>query len=116
MKITLVSLPPAQSGFGMRFSYPPKLLDVYGRHKSIGSCRGWKPKYVPDCSDGYTTDDIFFLEVCLFNQMCANGHVSTASHQRVGTSRVHKGLACLLDCPKGRRRIRDARMAIRMAR
>ena len=22
---------------------------------------------------GYTTDDIFYLEVCLYNQICANG-------------------------------------------
>ena len=25
------------------------------------------------CDNGYATDDIFFLEVCMFNQLCKNG-------------------------------------------
>ena len=25
------------------------------------------------CQNNYATDDIFFLEVCMFNQICRNG-------------------------------------------
>jgi hypothetical protein len=32
-------------------------------------------KSAPDsCGNADATDDIFFLEVCLFNQICSNGH------------------------------------------
>lgn len=68
---------PGQGGVGMRFAYAPMDLDLNaygGAGKELGHCRGWKPDYMPQgCPDGYATDDIFFLEVCLFNQICANG-------------------------------------------
>ena len=67
-------LVPGQGGVGMRFSYAPKKLEVYGKAKSLGDCRGWKPDYMPaGCPDGYAKDDVFYMEVCLFNQICSNG-------------------------------------------
>jgi len=66
---------PGQGGFGMRFSYRPADLDVYG-WKPLWQCHGFREPDAwerdPGCGDGYATDDIFFLEVCLLNQICAN--------------------------------------------
>ena len=74
---------PGQGGFGMRFSYPPGNLDVYdgGTGKMLGDCRGWKPAYAAKAcgpvgkkhTDAYSTDDIYFLEVCMFSFICDNG-------------------------------------------
>lgn len=35
----------------------------------------WVPGYLQGehCRSNYATDDIFFLEVCTFNQICSNG-------------------------------------------
>jgi|EP00966_Prymnesium_polylepis_P230188 hypothetical protein len=41
--------------------------------KPLGQCRGWRPAGAGGCNDGYATDDIYFLEVCLYNQICENG-------------------------------------------
>ena len=41
----------------------------------LGVCSGWKPEQRPRQGYwGYATDDIFYLESCLFNQICTNGH------------------------------------------
>ena len=65
---------PGQGGVGMRFSSRPGDLEVYGQ-KPLGQCRGWRPQLVQgDCNDGYATDAIFFLEVCLFSHLCKNTH------------------------------------------
>uniref|UniRef100_A0A7S4MF62 Uncharacterized protein n=1 Tax=Prymnesium polylepis TaxID=72548 RepID=A0A7S4MF62_9EUKA len=68
---------PGQGGYGMRFSYRPGDLDVYdgGTGKKLGDCRGWKPEYAAAVcgTDGYSTDDIYYLEVCMFSFMCDNG-------------------------------------------
>ena len=74
---------PGQGGVGMRFSYAPGNLDVYdgGTGKMLGDCRGWKPPYAAKAcgavgaqhTDAYSTDDIYFLEVCIFSFICDNG-------------------------------------------
>ena len=38
--------------------------------KPFGQCRGWREEGAGSCDTGYATDDIFFLEVCLYNQIC----------------------------------------------
>lgn len=38
-----------------------------------GRCSGWRPSVRAKGVFGYTNDDIFYLEVCLFHQMCENG-------------------------------------------
>ena len=58
------------------FSRAPSSLDVTAASsKPLGQCRGWRPMGTTwDCaSTGYATDDIFFLEVCIFSQICKNG-------------------------------------------
>jgi hypothetical protein len=64
---------PGQGGFGMRFSQRPADLEIHSEHKPFGKCRGWRPPNVAgSCDDGYATDDIFFLEVCLYTHICKN--------------------------------------------
>ena len=57
----------------MRFSYKPGELDVFGGStgKSLGNCRGWKPPGAT-CENGFATDDVYFLEVCIFSFVCKN--------------------------------------------
>lgn len=66
---------PGQRTAMMRFATSPVDLDPTGMEsgKPLGKCRGWLPPERPSEGYGYATDDIFFLEVCLFNQMCSNG-------------------------------------------
>ncbi|KAL1499574.1 hypothetical protein AB1Y20_011775 [Prymnesium parvum] len=68
---------PGQQGFGMRFSHRPGDLNVFdgGTGKMLGDCRGWRPEYVGKAcgTDAYSTDDIYFLEVCMFSFICRNG-------------------------------------------
>ena len=59
---------------------------------------GWVPDYLQGehCKNNYATDDIFFLEVCLFNQMCTNGadlfalQAGEAFHCDFSAERVHE--------------------------
>mmetsp|Transcript_41155 Transcript_41155/g.102385 ORF Transcript_41155/g.102385 Transcript_41155/m.102385 type:complete len:104 (-) Transcript_41155:186-497(-) len=63
----LVCLPPHTLATHHAFTFA-------GSDKPFGQCRGWRPNQSPTCMyDGYATDDIFFLEACLFNQVCSNG-------------------------------------------
>ena len=39
--------------------------------RTFGVCGGLVPNYCSNCS--YANDDIFFLEVCIFDQICENG-------------------------------------------
>ena len=67
---------PGQQSKIIRFAIAPKSLDPSGEKtgKPLGKCRGWVPDKRPTGGIyGYATDDIFFLEVCLYNQICANG-------------------------------------------
>lgn len=62
---------PGQRGPRIIFSKAPGSLDPSPTSwKPFGKCRGWREPSAPgDCMrSGYATDDIFFLEVCLFNQ------------------------------------------------
>ena len=65
---------PGQGGRRIRFSFAPQDMnpDLIRGH-NLGKCGGWHPAKVPTGGVfGYTNDDIFFLEVCLFNEMCSN--------------------------------------------
>jgi len=63
---------PGQGSKTIIFSEAPSALD-FTRSPRLGHCSGWSPI---DCQgqNGYATDSIFFLEVCLYSQICANGH------------------------------------------
>jgi len=66
---------PGQGSNTIRFARAPRTLDPKGgTGKRLGACSGWVPGRVPYGGVyGYATDDIFYLEVCLFNQICTNG-------------------------------------------
>ena len=67
---------PGQKSKTLIFSRAPNDLDPSGKdgHKPLGQCRGWVPPQKPKGGVyGYATDDIYFLEVCLYNQICENG-------------------------------------------
>ena len=65
---------PGQLNRGILFAKAPNQLDPTGqRGKPLGKCSGWLPPKPPEGGlYGYTSDDIFFLEVCLYNQLCSN--------------------------------------------
>ena len=67
---------PGQRGPHVVFAVAPKTLDPGPNSpRPFGQCRGWREwGSEHDCSRGYATDDIFFLEVCIFNQICTNNH------------------------------------------
>ena len=69
---------PGQRSSTIVFSKAPRELDPSPTSgKPFGECRGFREQKAiqsdPHCSRGYATDDIYFLEVCLFNFMCENG-------------------------------------------
>jgi len=67
-------LVPGQGDSGIVFAHAPNKLNYEGSR--LAHCKGYRPDNLPkDCSDGgFATDSIFFLEVCVFNQLCANAH------------------------------------------
>lgn len=58
------------------FATAPKDLNMSGsRAHALGKCTGWHPAIAPKRGVfGYTNDDIFYLEVCIFSKICTNGH------------------------------------------
>ena len=68
---------PGQGNHDILFARAPNSLDASGAGgKPLGQCRGWVPSTRPTGGRdyGYSTDDIFYLEVCMFNRICRNGH------------------------------------------
>jgi len=67
---------PGQGTPAIRFATAPSSLDPAGATgKPLGQCKGWVPSTPPTGGVyGFATDDVFFLEVCLFNELCYNGH------------------------------------------
>lgn len=65
---------PAQGESAVMFATSPSSLDPDGA-RSVGKCAGWRPdaRYMPDGGYGYANEDIFYLESCLFDQICDNG-------------------------------------------
>ena len=58
----------------IRFAKAPRdLLRPSLMATRLGQCTGWVPTNPPSGGYyGYATDDIFFLEVCLYNEICEN--------------------------------------------
>jgi len=63
---------PAQGKSAVMFATAPNSLYPNSEARPVGRCAGWKPD-IPDGGYGYTNDDIFYLEACLFDQLCTNG-------------------------------------------
>ena len=41
--------------------------------KPLGQCDGFRPPHLNETEVAYSNTDIFYLEVCIFNQLCTNG-------------------------------------------
>jgi len=67
---------PGQQSSTLVFAHEPRALFPDGtvNDKPLGQCQGYAP-YPPPTGGvyGYRTDDIFFLEVCMFHHLCKNG-------------------------------------------
>ena len=56
------------------FAKAPGTLIVSGEDTRLGICSGWVPPWLPAGGEfGYATDDVYYVEVCLFNEICENG-------------------------------------------
>ena len=64
---------PAQGNNDVLFATSPNSLDPNGGERPVGRCAGWHPGHPPDGGFGYSNDDIFYLEACLFDHLCSNG-------------------------------------------
>lgn len=54
----------------IRFAFAPKHLTPFSGEKPLGSCGGYKPA---GCgTKGYASSDIFYMEVCILDQICDN--------------------------------------------
>jgi len=62
---------PGQNSKTIMFSYAPRDLEINGGPFPLGSCTSYAPR---GCGNtGYASGDIFYLEVCLYDQICKNG-------------------------------------------
>jgi len=70
---------PGQRTATVRFSLAPKLLDTEmgypGAWHPLSRCSGFTTDGYPKCraEGGAATDDIYYMEVCVFSQICENG-------------------------------------------
>ena len=70
--LCFAGLLPFQRSRKIRFARAPKRLDMGGDHP-LARCSGWTNVYGGcNLETSYADDDIFYLEVCLFNQICSN--------------------------------------------
>ena len=66
---------PGQKARRIVFAQAPNSVAPDGSTgKPLGVCGGWTPPGAPKGGIfGYATEDIFYLEVCMFHQICRNG-------------------------------------------
>jgi len=62
---------PGQGRRGIIFAHAPNQLD-FRNSPRLGHCSGWSGNKNCRGNNGYSTDSIFFLEVCLYSKMCSN--------------------------------------------
>lgn len=60
-----------QSSRSIIFARPPKSLRIWDGAPAFGKCSGYTDKRC-DERFGFANDDIFYLEVCLYSQVCSN--------------------------------------------
>ena len=64
-----------QGNHNIIFARSPKSLDPDSLDKPLGQCGGWVPDQRPEGGVyGYATDDIFYLEACMYSYLCTNSH------------------------------------------
>ena len=66
---------PGQVYPTLMFARAPKDLAPDGSTgKPLGQCGGWVPNKRPEGGVfGYATEDVFYLEVCMYHHVCSNG-------------------------------------------
>ena len=60
-----------QDGNTIRFARAPSTLSFTGQ-PAFGVCSGWS-NLPCNTRTRFSNDDIYFLEICLYSQICANG-------------------------------------------
>ena len=78
---------PGQQSPTVIFAVAPSSLNTRGG-RALGRCGGWAPNGCPPA--GYSNDDIYFLEVCLYSLACAN-------HDELFTVRAEQPFQCHVD-------------------
>ena len=69
--LSLPGLLRGQAGKKIRFARAPNTLNFNGG-PSFGVCSGWTNKRC-NTRTRFANDDIYFLEICFYNQICSNG-------------------------------------------
>ena len=66
---------PGQKDSQIVFAIEPSSVTPDGSNgRQLGVCGGWTPAKKPTGGAyGYATEDIFYLEICLFHHICRNG-------------------------------------------
>ena len=63
-----------QSSRKIVFARAPKSVRLDGS-PPFGACSGFTDKHCDSQWDiGFANDDIYYLEICLYSQVCTNGH------------------------------------------
>ena len=66
-----MGLLPGQGSRTIMFAYEPRDLNTETGPHPLGACNSWAPAGC-ESGVGYSSSDIFFLEVCIFNTICSN--------------------------------------------
>jgi hypothetical protein len=62
---------PGQGSNAIKFAYEPRDLNIDSGVHPLGACNSYAPA---GCDDGfgYSSSDIFYLEVCIYSTICSN--------------------------------------------
>ena len=63
---------PGQNSHGIHFAVPPQTLSMAPSEGVFGTCSGFSDAPCQMPWVGFANDDIYYLEVCLFSQVCSN--------------------------------------------
>lgn len=61
-----------QNSRSIQFAWPPGVLSMDPAAGVFGTCHGYTDAPCKMPSIGFANDDIYYLEVCLYSQVCAN--------------------------------------------
>ena len=63
---------PGQNSMTIQFAWPPNTLSMLLREGVFGTCHGYTDAPCAMPWVGFANDDIYYLEVCLYSQVCSN--------------------------------------------
>ena len=61
-----------QNTKAIEFAWPPSVLSMAPDEGVFGKCHGFTDATCAMPNTGFANDDIYYLEICLFSQVCAN--------------------------------------------